>query len=340
MNRSKQGLSCMGKKPIIVLLVSLALASVGLAEAQQPKKVPRIGYVSGSGDPKTPGYQVEAFRQGLHDLGYIEGKNIVVEYRYIEGGLDSVPGLVAELVRLKVDVLVATVTETIRVAKQATKTIPIVMVSPTDPVAAGFVDSLARPGGNITGVVRFTRELSGKRLELLKEAVPRISRVGVLWDGNAAPGPAIAFKEYEAAARSLKLEFQSLEVRGPDTDVDGAFQAAAKGRANALIVVRNRPVDRHSKRIVDLAIKNRLPSVWEGSEFVEAGGLISYSSDDPANFRRAAYYVDKILKGAKPADLPVEQPTKFELVFNLKTAKQIGVTIPQSVLYRADRVIK
>jgi putative tryptophan/tyrosine transport system substrate-binding protein len=340
MNRSKQGLSCMGKKPIIVLLVSLALASVGLAEAQQPKKVPRIGYVSGSGDPKTPGYQVEAFRQGLHDLGYIEGKNIVVEYRYIEGGLDSVPGLVAELVRLKVDVLVATVTETIRVAKQATKTIPIVMVSPTDPVAAGFVDSLARPGGNITGVVRFTRELSGKRLELLKEAVPRISRVGVLWDGNAAPGPAIAFKEYEAAARSLKLEFQSLEVRGPDTDVDGAFQAAAKGRANALIVVRNRVVDRRSTRIVDLAIKNRLPSVWEGSEFVEAGGLISYSSDDPANFRRAAYYVDKILKGAKPADLPVEQPTKFELVFNLKTAKQIGVTIPQSVLYRADRVIK
>jgi putative ABC transport system substrate-binding protein len=198
---------------------------------------------------------------------------------------------------------------------------------------------LARPGGNITGVVRLIRELSGKRLELLKEAVPRISRIGVLWDGNA-PGPAIAFKEYEAAARGLKLEFQSLEVRGPDPDVDGAFQAAAKGRSNALIVVRNRVVDRHSKRIVDLAIKNRLPSVWEGSEFVEAGGLISYSSDDPANFRRAAYYVDRILKGAKPADLPVEQPTKFEFIINLKTAKQIGLTIPQSLLYRADKVIK
>jgi len=251
-----------------------------------------------------------------------------------------VPALVAELVQLKVDVLVAAFTIALRAAKQATKTIPIVMVSATDPVAAGFVETLARPGGNITGVVRLTRELSGKRLELLKEAAPRISRVGVLWDGNAAPGPAIASKEYEAAARSLKLEFQSLEVRGPDADVDRAFQAAAKGRANALIVVRNRVVDRHSKRIVDLAIKNRLPSAWEGGEFVEAGCLLSYSANDADQFRRAATYVDKILKGAKPADLPVEQPTKFELVINLKTAKQIGFTIPQSVLYRADKVIK
>ncbi len=311
-------------KTIVSLAAILILAAVHLAHAQQPKKVPRIGYMSGSGDPKTPGYQIEAFRQGLHDLGYIEGKNILVEYRYIEGGLDSVPGLVAELVQLKVDVLVASFAVAIRAAKQATKTIPIVMVSAIDPVATGFVDNLARPGGNITGVVRLTRELSGKRLELLKEAVPRISRVGVLWDGNAAPGPAIAVKEYEAAAHSLKLEFQSLEVRGPDPDVDGAFQAAAKGRANALIVVRNRVVDRHSTRIVDLAIKNRLPSVWEGSEFVEAGGLISYSSDDPANFRRVATYVDKILKGAKPADLPVEQPTKFELVINLKQQSRSG----------------
>ena len=311
------------------------------AEAQQPTKVPRIGYVSGSGDPKNPGPLVEGFRQGLRDLGYIEGKNILVEYRYtVEAGLDRIPGLVSELVQLKVDVLVATSTLPIRAAKQATKTIPIVMASPTDPVAAGFVESLARPGGNITGVVRLTRELSGKRLELLKEAVPRISRVGVLWDGNAAPGPAIAFKEYEAAARSLKLEFQSLEVRGPDADVAGAFQAAAKGWANALIVVRNTTVDRHSKRIVDFAIKNRLPSVWEGSEFVEAGGLMSYTSDDPANYRRMATYVDRILKGAKPADLPVEQPTKFELFINLKTAKQIGLTIPPNVLARADRVIR
>ena len=322
---------------VITFMLVMAGAVV---EAQQTGKIPRIGYVSGYGDPKTPGPLVEGFRQGLSDLGYIEGKNIVVEYRYIEEGLDRVPGLVAELVRLKVDVLVATFTLAIRAAKQATKTIPIVMASPTDPVAAGFVDTLARPGGNITGVVSLSRELSGKRLELLKEAVPRISRVGVLWDGNGAPGVAIAFKEYEAAARSLKLEFQSLEVRGPDPDVDGAFQAAAKGRVNALIMVRNRPVDRHSKRIGDLAVKNRLPSMWEANEFVEAGGLMSYASDDPANYRRVATYVDKILKGAKPADLPIEQPTKFELVINLKTAKQIGVTIPQSMLYRADKVIR
>jgi len=246
---------------------------------------------------------------------------------------------VAELVQLKVDVLVATFTVANRAAKQLTKTIPIVIVASTDPVAAGFVDSLARPGGNITGVARFTRELSGKRLELFKEAVPRISRLGVLWDGDA-PAPTIGSKEYEVAARSLKLEFQPLEVRGPDPDLDGAFQAAAKGRANALIVVRNITVDRHLKRIVDFTIKNRLPSLWEGSEFVEAGGLVSYSSDDPANYRRLAYYVDRILKGTKPADLPVEQPTKFELVINLRTAKQIGLTIPQSVLFRADKVIK
>jgi putative tryptophan/tyrosine transport system substrate-binding protein len=306
----------------------------------QSTKIPRIGYLSGSGNPKTPGPQVEGFRQGLHDLNYVEGKNILVEYRYVEQGLDRIPGLVAELVRLKVNVLVATFTVATRAAKEATKTIPIVMVAGADPVESGFVDSLARPGGNITGVARFTRELSGKRLELLKESIPRTSRVGVLWDGNAAPGPAIAVKEYEAAARGLKLDFQSLEVRGPAPDLDGAFQAAAKRRVNALIVVRNITIDRHVKRLVDFTINHRLPSMWEGSEFVEAGGLMSYSSDDPANYRRVAYYVDKILKGAKPADLPVEQPTKFELVFNLKTAKQIGVTIPQSVLYRADKVIK
>jgi putative ABC transport system substrate-binding protein len=317
----------------LFILVLLAIAVT--AEAQQPKKVPRIGFLIAGGNQ----FSFEAFRQGLRNLGYIEGKNILVEYRYVEGRLDRVPALVGELVQLKVDVLVATFTIAIRAAKQATKTIPIIMVSATDPVAVGFVDSLARPGGNITGVVRLIRELSSKRLELLKEAVPRISRVGVLWDGSA-PGPAIAFKEYEEAARSLKLEFQSLEVRGPDPDVDGAFQAAAKGRANGLIVVRNNVVDRHSKRIVDLAIKNRLPSVWEGGEFVQSGGLMSYTSDDPANFRRVATYVDRILKGAKPADLPVEQPKKFEFVINLKTAKQMGLTIPPNVLVRADKVIR
>jgi ABC-type uncharacterized transport system substrate-binding protein len=308
-------------------------------EAQQPAKIPRIGYVSGTGVSKSPGPQVEAFRQGLRDLGYVEGKNIQVEYRYSLDGRDSASNLTTELVRLKVDVLVVPTTQTIRTAKNATKTIPIVMVSPIDPVAAAFVASLARPGGNITGVARLTRELSRKRLELFKEAIPRISHAGVLWDRNA-PGPALAFKEYEAAARGLKLELRSLDVEGPNSDVDDALQAATQERVNALIVMRSVAVDRHLKRIVDFAIKNRLPSVWEGSEFVEAGGLMSYTAYEAESFRRAATYVDKILKGAKPADLPIEQPTKFELVINLKAAKQIGVTIPQSVLYRADKVIK
>src|SRR5437879_6084417 len=226
-----------------ILVAAMLLAVAVIAEAQQPKKIPLIGYGSGSGDPKTTGPQVEGFRQGLRDLGYIEGNNVLVEYRYVEQGLDRVPGLVAELVKLKVDILVTTFTLATRAAKQATKTIPIVMVAGSDPVESGFVDSLARPGGNITGVARFTRELSGKRLELLKEAVPRISRVGVLWDGNA-PGPTLGSKEYEAATNSLKLEFQPLEVRGSAPDLDGAFQAAAKWRVNERIVVMNRISDR------------------------------------------------------------------------------------------------
>jgi len=308
------------------------------ALAQQPAKVPRIGFVSATGDSKTPGPQVEGFRQGLRDLGYIEGKNILVEYRYVEGKLDGVPSLVAELVQLKVEVLATGNLVALRAAKQATKTIPIVMVATVDPVATGLVDSLARPGGNITGLTRLTRELSGKRLELLKEAVPAISRVGVLWEN--APGPAIAFKEYETAARALKIQLQSLEVRGPNPDLEGAFQTAANGRANALITVTGVLLTRYPKQIADLAIKNRLPSMWERSEFVEAGGLASYSSNDADQFRRAAYYVDRILKGAKPADLPVEQPTKFEFIINLKTAKQIGLTIPPNVLARADKIIR
>src|SRR5262249_34791532 len=224
-------------------------------------------------------------------------------------------------------------------AKLKTKTIPIVMVSNEDPVAAGLVDSLARPGGNITGLATLGRDLSGKRLELLQEGVSRMSRVGVLWDSNA-PGPVIAFKEYEAAARSLKIPLLSLEARGPNPDLEGAFQAAAKGRVSALITVRNPVFNRHSKRIVDLAIKNRLPSMYEGSDYVELGGLMSYYADIVDRFKRAATYVDKILKGAKPADLPVEQPMKFEFIINLKAAKQIGLTIPPNVLARADKVIK
>jgi len=309
------------------------------ADAQQPKRVPRIGFLSPAGDPYTPSRPREAFRQGLRDLGYIEGKNIVVEYRYAEGNPDRLLSLVHELVQLKLDVLVLISLQSIRAAKQATSTLPIVMVTTVDPVATGLVDSLARPGENITGLTTLSRELSGKRLELLKEAVPGTSRVGILLDADN-PGAAISFKEYEAAARALKIQFQSLEVRGPNPDLEGAFQAAAKGRASALITITNSMLSRYRKRIADLAIKNRLPSMYEESWYVEAGGLMSYSSSDTENLRRAAVYVDKILKGAKPADLPVEQPTKFEFVINLKTAKALNLTIPQSVLFRADKVIK
>jgi putative ABC transport system substrate-binding protein len=269
----------------------------------------------------------------------LKGKNIVVEYRYAEGKLDRIPSLVAELVQLKVDVLVSPALPAIRAAKQATKTIPIVMLTNVDPVATGIVDSLARPGGNITGLARFMTELSGKRLELLQEAVPGIVRIGVLWDADD-PDAAIAFKEYGASSPALKIQLQSLEVRGPNADLEGAFQAAAKGRARALITVRNPFLLRYPKRIAELAIKTRLPSMYEGSDFVEAGGLMSYTASDAENFRRAATYVDKILKGTKPADLPVEQPTKFEFVINLKTAKHIGVTIPPDLLARATKIIR
>jgi ABC-type uncharacterized transport system substrate-binding protein len=326
----------MKAKILVYALLALTLATIHLADAQ-PGKVPRIGYLSGGPGANDPGPAVEAFRQGLRELGYVEGKNILVEYRYVEGNLDRVPSLVAELVQLKVDILVLPAGAS--AAKQATKTIPIVLVTQLDPVATGLVDSLARPGGNITGLTRLTRELSGKRLELLKEAVPRIARVGVLWnpDDRAA---AIGFKEYEAGARTLKIQLQSLEVRGPNPDFVGAFQAAAKGRANALVTILSAVFNRYRKQIADLAIKNRLPSMCEGSTYVEAGGLMSYSANDTESFRRAAFYVDKILKGAKPSELPVEQPMKFEFIINLKTAKHIGLTIPPNVLARADKVIK
>jgi putative tryptophan/tyrosine transport system substrate-binding protein len=326
--------------PSIVLVVVLLAVAV-IANAQQPKKLPRIGYLSGRGAPTSPAPSHDAFRQGLRDLGYTEGKNILIEYRYPEGRLDRVPSLVAELVQLKVDVLVILPLPGILAAKQATKTIPIVMVATVDPVATGIVDSLARPGGNITGLTTLSRDLSGKRLELLKEVVPKLSRVGVLWEA-AAPGAAISFKEYEAAARALTVQLQSLELEGPKPDLEGAFRAATKGHTNALIGVRSILLARDlTKRIADLAIKNRLPLMLEETEDVRAaGGLVSYSANDAESFRRAATYVDKILKGAKPADLPVQQPTKFELAFNLKTAKQIGVTIPPNVLARADKVIK
>jgi putative tryptophan/tyrosine transport system substrate-binding protein len=327
------------KTALAATLFAGALLAVAVTiEAQQPKKVARIGYLSGRGDsPSAP--PVEAFRQGLRDRGYTEGKNILVEYRSVEGKLDRASSLVAELVRLKVDLVVVNFLVGIRAAKDATKTIPIVMVSYADPVETGIIDSLARPGGNITGLAALSRDLSRKRLELLKEVVPRMSRVGVLWDADA-PGPAISFKEYEVAARALKIQLHSLEVRGPEPNLDGAFQAAVKERVGTLITVRNPLVGRYTNPIFELATKNRLPSMCEGSGYVEAGCLMSYSAIEADLYRRAATYVDKILKGAKPADLPVEQPTKFELVINLNTAKQIGLTIPPSVLARADRVIR
>jgi putative ABC transport system substrate-binding protein len=308
------------------------------AEAQQPDEIPRVGFLQRRVAPTAanPDPLGSAFKQGLRDLGYIEGKSIIIEHRYGEGSEKRFPGLVAELIQLKVDVLVIPSSQGIHAAKQATKTIPIVMVTPADPVAAGFIDSLARPGGNITGITRLTRDLSGKRLELLKEAVPGISRVGILTGTTTT-----STENFEAAARALKrITLQALEVRGPNPDFDGAFQAAVKGRVNALITIRDAVTASYLKRIADLAIKHRLPSMNEDSPYVEAAGLMSYSANDADQFRRAAIFVDKILKGAKPADLPVEQPTKFEFVINLKTAKQIGLTIPPNVLARADKVIR
>ena len=309
------------------------------AQAQQPAKIPRIGYVSGTGDATNRGPYVDALRQGLRDLGYVEGKNFVIEYRGAEGKPDRTPSLVTELVQLKVDVLVVPTALSILAAKQATKTIPIVMVTQVDPVATGLVDSLAHPGGNITGLATLQRELGGKRLELLKEVVPGLARVGILRDAEG-PVSAIGLKDYEAAARALKIRAQSLDVRGPNPDLETAFRRAVKGRVNAVVTITNNPLFRNSKRIADLALKNRLPSMYEGSTWVDAGGLMSYSANDLELFRRAATYVDKILKGTKTADLPIEQPTKFEFVINLKTAKALNLTIPQSVLFRADKVIK
>ncbi len=327
-----------GKVCETLILVTFILVFVHLADAQQSKKIPRIGYVSGADDLNNPGPE-EAFRQGLRDLGYIEGKNMLIEYRYQEGKADRGPSLVAELVQLKVDVLVLAPSPSIRAAKQATKTISIVMVTTADPVATGLVDSLARPGGNITGLTRITRDLNGKRLELLKEVVPTTPRVGVLFQAGSTSGD-IHFKEYETAARALKIELQSLGVRGQNPDFEAVFQTAAKGRMSALITITNSLTNFYRKKIADLAIKHRLPSMYERTANVEAGGLLSYSANETDSFRRAAVYVDKILKGTKPADLPVEQPTKFEFVINLKTAKALNLTIPQSVLFRADRVIK
>jgi putative tryptophan/tyrosine transport system substrate-binding protein len=307
------------------------------AQSQQPTKVTRIGYLVGPSSASTARY--EAFRQALRELGYVEGKNIVIEWRSSEGNRDRQRALVAELVGLKVDVIVAVGAGDVRIAKDATATIPIVMVQGGDPVGSGFVASLARPGGNITGLATLRPELSGKRLELLTEIVPKLSRVA-LFASSASPDHAQVLKEAELAAGALGVKLQSLDIRSPK-DFETSFQAALKGRAEAVLVrVRGPILSPNRTQFTEHAVKSRLPAIYEGVEEVEAGGLMSYGVSFPDLYRRAAVYVDKILKGRKPAELPVEQPTKFELIINLKAAKQIGLTIPPNVLARADKVIK
>jgi putative tryptophan/tyrosine transport system substrate-binding protein len=327
----------MAIKTIIVLLIGLTLASVHLAEAQQPTKIPRIGFLAAV-SLSANSARFEAFRQGLRELGYMEGKNIIIEWRSSEGKADRLPGLAAELVRLKVDMIVSGGSTATRPAKEATNTIPIVMAQDTDPVGNGFVASLARPGGNITGLATLAPELSGKQLELMKEIVPRLSRVAVLGTSTRS-GNAQSLKETELAAGAFGVKLQYLDILSPK-DIETAFRAASKGRADAVLVLTSPFATSQRTQIADLAVKNRLPAIYDRAEFVEDGGLMTYSVSSTDLFRRAAIYVDKILKGAKPADLPVEQPIKFEFIINLKAAKQIGLTIPPNVLARADKVIK
>jgi putative tryptophan/tyrosine transport system substrate-binding protein len=332
----------MKKAAVPLILIAVVLLVLGVtAEAQQPRKVPRIGYLS-IGDPATESTRAEAFRLALRELGYIEGQNVAFEYRYREGKLDRLAELAAGLVRLKVDLIVVSGgSPVIRPAMNATKTIPIVLMGQgLDPVKEGFVESLARPGGNVTGITTLGRELGGKRLELLKEVVPKLARVAVVYD-PALPGAAREVKEdLPVAARGLGLTIRSWEVRDAD-GFERVFAALKKDRPDGLYVINAGQLMRANvKRIADFALKSRLPSVHGSRGEVDIGGLMSYSADLADSYRRVAYYVDRILKGAKPGELPVEQPTKFELVINLKTAKQIGLMIPQSLLYRADKVIK
>jgi putative tryptophan/tyrosine transport system substrate-binding protein len=324
------------------ILVAVVLLALGvIAEAQQPKKVYRLGYLSAQ-EPARESARAEAIRLALRERGYIDGQNIVFEYRYAEGKIDRFPELAAELVRLKVDIIVASAGGGyIQAVKNATKTIPIVMTGVgTDPVKAGLIESLARPGGNVTGLTNLNPELGGKRLELLKEAVPKVARVAVLYDPANTPSVIEVKENLPVPAGALRLTIQPWEVRGGD-DFERAFAAMGKQRPDGLYAAPSGPLMiTNGKRIADFALKNRLPSMYGRREFVDEGGLMSYGADLADSYRRVAYFVDRILKGAKPADLPVEQPTKFELVINLKTAKQIGLTIPQSMLYRADKVIK
>jgi len=320
----------------LVFLVTLALLAAPLAAEAQTVELPRIGILTLAVASSTPVF--EGFRQGLRDLGWVEGRNIALEYRFAQGRPDGLPSLAAELVRMKVDVIVIEGGQAALAAKHATQTIPIVMAVIDDPVKAGLVASLARPGGNVTGLTLFASELSRKRLQLLKEVVPKSTLVAVIRN-LAHPNAADLWGETEAAAQSLDLRLRSIEVRSP-ADLGGAFKAVTSARPSAFITLADGMLLNNRTRIVEFAAKSQLPAIYPDREFAEAGGLIAYGPSLASSFRRAATYVDKILKGAKPADLPVEQPTKFELVINLMTAKALGLTIPPSLLARADEVIE
>jgi ABC-type uncharacterized transport system substrate-binding protein len=335
--RKNSARNFMSKEIFCLALSAMLLALSFLAEAQQAKKVARIGFLA-SASRSVVSHRIEAFQQGLRELEYIEGKNIVIESRYAEGKLDQLPALVAELVALKVEILVSGGPIPTRAAKKATATTPIVMTQDTDPVGNGFVASLARPGGNITGLSTLTPELSGKRLELLKEIIPKLSRVAV-FGTSTMPGHAQSLREIELAAGTFKVQVQHLDILGPK-DIETAFRAASMERADAVLTLNSPIFSSHLLQLAELAVRNRLPIMYNRPDYVEAGGLMTYGVNLLDLDRRAATYVDKILKGAKPGDLPVQQPTKFELVVNLKTAKQIGLTIPPNVLARADKVIK
>ncbi len=329
----------MRAKIVRLALGAMLLALSFPAAAQQPGKVSRIGILAGNSQEPREQHGNEALQQGLHELGYVEGKNVIMEYRYAEGKIDLFPELAAELVRIKVDIIVAASDPAVRAAKNATKTIPIVMVGVgRDPVETGLVESLARPGGNITGFTSPVFETVGKRLELFKETVPTLVRVAVLYDA-ASPGNLLHAKEVQTSGHALGLTVQLWEVRGPD-DFERVFAALSQERPDGLYVPGGPLTRGNEKRIVDFAVRSGIPSVHDSREAVEAGGLICYGSVLVDQYRRTAYYVDKILKGTRPADLPVERPIKFELVLNLKTAQQIGLTIPPEVLFQADKVIK
>jgi putative tryptophan/tyrosine transport system substrate-binding protein len=325
-------------RKLLWLLTVLVLASIHLAEAQQRTKIPRLGRLGADSRSSADLARIDAFRQGLGELGYVEGKNIAIEYRWAEGKFDRLPALAAELVDLKVDIIVSTGPTATRGAKEVTMTVPIIMTQDTDPVATGVIANLARPGGNITGLASLTPELSGKRVELLKEVVPKLSRAAVLGT-STIPGYAEVLREIELVAEAFGVKLQYLNILDPK-DIETAFRVAVKGRADAVFTLTSAILLSNRAQLTELVVKNRLPAIYHQSQYVEVGGLMSYGVNLTELDRRVAYYVDRILKGTKPADLPVQQPTKFELVVNLKTAKQMSLTIPPNVLARADKVIK